>query len=159
KMIHDHVPEIEEIVQETLKTAEASDIFEVEYDSNVSFPTKIYDNFVYPAGEYEAVLISIGEAQGANWWCVLFPPLCFLDFSNGATVEEAQDTETEETDTQDLETEDQGSETEDSEKNSEKTGNNAEEHVEDEEENEEKNNEAKEEDVADKHEEEVEVSF
>src|SRR5699024_8040113 len=49
-------------------------------------PMKIYDNYVYPAGDYEAVLITIGKGEGSNWWCVLFPPLCFLDFSNGSTV-------------------------------------------------------------------------
>ena len=52
----------------------------------VSFPTKLYGNMVYPAGEYEAVLITLGKGEGANCWCVLFPPLCFLDFSNGEAV-------------------------------------------------------------------------
>ncbi|MEH7280107.1 stage II sporulation protein R, partial [Bacillus toyonensis] len=53
---------------------------------NVKFPTKVYGNFIYPAGEYEAVLITIGKGEGANWWCVLFPPMCFLDFSSGTAV-------------------------------------------------------------------------
>lgn len=52
----------------------------------VDFPTKLYGNFLYPAGKYEAVLITLGEGTGANWWCVLFPPLCFLDFSSGTAV-------------------------------------------------------------------------
>jgi stage II sporulation protein R len=52
----------------------------------VDFPTKLYGNFLYPAGKYEAVLITLGEGTGANWWCVLFPPLCFLDFSSGIAV-------------------------------------------------------------------------
>lgn len=43
---------------------------------------------MYPAGEYEAILITLGDGDGANWWCVLFPPLCFLDFSNGVAVSE-----------------------------------------------------------------------
>ncbi|MCL1852915.1 MAG: stage II sporulation protein R [Peptococcaceae bacterium] len=42
------------------------------------FPTRAYGNVTLPAGEYEAVRILIGEAEGANWWCVLFPPLCFV---------------------------------------------------------------------------------
>lgn len=91
ELIADNVPIIKHIVQETLNNLGVSDSFTVEYSSNVTFPMKVYDNFVYPAGEYEAVLISIGEGKGSNWWCVLFPPLCFLDFSNGATV--AQSTE------------------------------------------------------------------
>ena len=63
--------------------------YSVDFD-NVSFPTKLYGNFIYPAGEYEAILISLGEAKGANWWCVLFPPLCFLDFSNSEAVQAAE---------------------------------------------------------------------
>lgn len=43
------------------------------------FPTKYYDGFALPAGEYTAVRISLGNARGENWWCVLFPPLCMVD--------------------------------------------------------------------------------
>ena len=46
---------------------------------------------VYPAGKYEAILITLGNGEGANWWCVLFPPLCFLDFSNGEAVKDQED--------------------------------------------------------------------
>ncbi len=52
------------------------------------FPTKEYDNFSLPAGEYNALKIVLGEGDGQNWWCVAFPPLCL-----GATslaLEEAQ---------------------------------------------------------------------
>lgn len=50
------------------------------------FPTKSYGNIVLPGDEYEAVKIKIGEAQGANWWCVLFPPLCFVDVEESTTL-------------------------------------------------------------------------
>ena len=40
------------------------------------FPTRIYDTFSLPAGEYTSLRVSIGEAGGRNWWCVVFPPLC-----------------------------------------------------------------------------------
>ena len=40
------------------------------------FPTREYDTFTLPAGEYEALRIIIGEGKGRNWWCVMFPPLC-----------------------------------------------------------------------------------
>lgn len=43
------------------------------------FPLREYRNLVLPAGEYQAVRIIIGEGEGRNWWCVLFPPLCFID--------------------------------------------------------------------------------
>ncbi len=52
----------------------------------VPFPTKIYGNMVYPAGTYEALRIVIGNGQGQNWWCVLFPPLCFVDIASGDAV-------------------------------------------------------------------------
>ncbi len=51
---------------------------EVEY-GNFSFPTKEYENIRLPAGNYDAVRVKIGKAEGKNWWCVMFPPLCFVD--------------------------------------------------------------------------------
>lgn len=43
------------------------------------FPTKSYGDITLPAGEYEALRILIGNAEGKNWWCVMYPPLCFVD--------------------------------------------------------------------------------
>jgi len=43
------------------------------------FPIRSYDKLVLPAGEYDALKIVLGEGEGKNWWCVLFPPLCFVD--------------------------------------------------------------------------------
>jgi len=51
------------------------------------FPAKTYGSFALPPGNYEAVRVIIGAGNGANWWCVLFPPLCFVDISNSVTVE------------------------------------------------------------------------
>lgn len=51
------------------------------------FPTKEYDDFALPAGDYEALRVVIGEGEGRNWWCVAFPPLCLGAASE--TVEEA----------------------------------------------------------------------
>ncbi|MDY0404551.1 stage II sporulation protein R [Virgibacillus sp. 179-BFC.A HS] len=89
KLIQHNIPEIESVVEKTLQKANADNRYTVEYGKNVVFPTKMYGSYVYPAGEYEAVLITLGKGKGANWWCVLFPPLCFLDFSNGTSVAEA----------------------------------------------------------------------
>ncbi|MDU5107187.1 stage II sporulation protein R [Clostridium sp.] len=47
--------------------------------SKENFPDKIYGDVVFPQGEYEAYRILIGDAKGQNWWCVMFPPLCFVD--------------------------------------------------------------------------------
>ena len=55
---------------------------------NFYFPTKYYGNISLPAGNYDALKINIGEAKGQNWWCSLFPPLCFIDISSGYVKEE-----------------------------------------------------------------------
>ena len=51
-----------------------------------AFPTKVYGDTALPAGKYEALRISLGVAQGQNWWCVLFPPLCLVDAAGGVTI-------------------------------------------------------------------------
>ena len=43
------------------------------------FPTKEYGELILPKGTYEALKVEIGKAEGQNWWCVLFPPLCFVN--------------------------------------------------------------------------------
>ena len=48
-----------------------------------NFPTKKYGDVVLAAGKYEALRIVIGDGEGQNWWCVMFPPLCFIDIKNG----------------------------------------------------------------------------
>ena len=50
------------------------------------FPDRDYGQLVLPAGDYEALRVVIGRGQGANWWCVLFPPLCFLDLREPAVA-------------------------------------------------------------------------
>ena len=55
---------------------------------NFDFPTKAYGNMVLPAGNYEALRVVIGKGQGANWWCVMFPPLCFVDITHGVAAED-----------------------------------------------------------------------
>lgn len=45
------------------------------------FPAKMYGQLVFPPGQYKALKIIIGKGEGSNWWCVLFPPLCFIDNS------------------------------------------------------------------------------
>ena len=61
----------------------------VEY-GNFSFPTKNYDRFSLPAGNYDAVRVKLGSAQGQNWWCVMFPPLCFVDGTTDAAYAESK---------------------------------------------------------------------
>lgn len=84
-LIKSRLPEIERIAKQELDKRSLDYTAEVDF-GNVQFPTKLYGQYLYPAGTYEAILITLGEGKGANWWCVLFPPLCFLDFSTGAAV-------------------------------------------------------------------------
>ena len=66
------------------------------YDVNINignfeFPTKNYGDISLPAGLYDALRVEIGEAKGQNWWCVMFPPLCFVDISSGVVPEESKE--------------------------------------------------------------------
>ena len=66
-----------------------------DYDVRLSidkfdFPTKVYGDIALPAGLYDALRIEIGEANGHNWWCMMFPTLCFVDVSSGSLDDEAK---------------------------------------------------------------------
>lgn len=66
------------------------------YDININignfeFPTKTYGDISLPAGYYDALRVEIGEAKGKNWWCVMFPPLCFVDISSGVVPDESKE--------------------------------------------------------------------
>ena len=74
-------------------------IIENGYDYDVSieignsyFPTKYYGDISLPAGYYDALKVKIGSASGQNWWCVMFPPLCFVDMSTGIVPNESKET-------------------------------------------------------------------
>jgi stage II sporulation protein R len=79
-----------------LKQIAQNTIYENGYDYDVSieignfyFPTKYYGNISMPAGNYDAIRIKLGKAEGQNWWCSLFPSLCFTDVSTGIIDENA----------------------------------------------------------------------
>lgn len=59
--------------------------------NNFYFPTKNYGDISLPAGMYDALRVEIGEANGQNWWCVMFPSLCFIDISSGIVDDEAKE--------------------------------------------------------------------
>ena len=58
---------------------------------NFSFPTKYYGDISIPAGYYDALRVKIGKASGQNWWCVMFPPLCFVNVSSGIVPAESKE--------------------------------------------------------------------
>ncbi len=74
---------IENTLQNNMdKIKEIIDSYNVSYDINYGlnyFPVKHYKGVLYPAGNYESLVITLGEGLGDNFWCVLFPPLCLLD--------------------------------------------------------------------------------
>lgn len=76
--IQDHLPEMNELVGTMLKDRGFEYPYEIEF-GKVEFPEKMYGAKLYPANSYEALKITLGRGDGKNWWCVLFPPLCFAD--------------------------------------------------------------------------------
>lgn len=61
--------------------------------SNEYFPVKTYGNITLPQGQYEAYRIIIGNGEGQNWWCVMFPPICFVDITRGEIAYEETENE------------------------------------------------------------------
>lgn len=76
--IKESIPKVKTIVNNTLNRLNANNKFFVKYGMNY-FPKKEYQGIVYEAGEYESLVITLGDGKGENFWCVLFPPLCLLD--------------------------------------------------------------------------------
>ena len=83
--IRQHLPELDRIANEVLSSAGSGDRAAVSLTEE-AFPTREYDTFSLPAGIYESLRIVIGEGEGHNWWCVVFPELCLP-----ATVEGFED--------------------------------------------------------------------
>ncbi len=88
-----HIPIIESIAEQTLESLSIEHEV-VAYTTEMYFDTTSYEGFTMPAGNYNAVRIEIGAAEGQNWWCVLFPPLC-LPSVQGETVVESMYSEDE----------------------------------------------------------------
>lgn len=76
-LAQEKLPQIKAIAEKKIRESGYDypvEVFVGEFD----FPTKSYGNLVLPQGRYQAVRVVIGEGQGKNWWCVLFPPLCMV---------------------------------------------------------------------------------
>lgn len=80
---------IKEVAINTLRSEGHSDSVNV-YFENSYFPVKSYGDVTFPAGYYEAFRVDIGAAEGKNWWCVLYPPLCFVDAVYGVVPDESK---------------------------------------------------------------------
>jgi len=90
KIVEQSKDNFKEIALKTIKEQGYS------YDINISignfeFPTKNYGDISLPSGIYDALRVEIGESKGQNWWCVMFPPLCFVDISSGIVPDESKE--------------------------------------------------------------------
>ena len=83
--------EFKQVALETIKNEGYSYDIKIEI-GNFEFPTKQYGDISLPAGFYDALKVEIGKAEGRNWWCVMFPSLCFVDISSGIVPEESKKT-------------------------------------------------------------------
>lgn len=75
QILESHKNEIAEIARKVVLNSGANYDISVQICKEV-YPTRVYSNYTFPAGVYNSFKIKIGKAQGKNWWCVLFPPLC-----------------------------------------------------------------------------------
>lgn len=66
------------LVELTLKENQIDEDYQVNYGMNY-FPKKVYKGVTYEEGNYESLVVTLGNGLGDNWWCVLFPPLCLLE--------------------------------------------------------------------------------
>ncbi len=84
--VGEHIEEIEKVADGVLEKKG------YHYESKVyltqeKFPARSYGEYTLEEGVYDALIVELGEADGDNWWCVLFPPLCFTPKGEGETVE------------------------------------------------------------------------
>lgn len=89
QFIQNHLPEIEAVANQTL-VGQHQSYRATAAIQTIYFPERTYGTCTFPAGWYEALRIRLGEAKGHNWWCVLYPRLCFTDCLHAVVEEEGQ---------------------------------------------------------------------
>ena len=89
-LVSEHQEEFKQVALETIRKEGYSYDVKIEI-GNFEFPTKQYGDISLPAGFYDALKVEIGKAEGRNWWCVMFPSLCFVDISSGIVPEESKE--------------------------------------------------------------------
>lgn len=80
RLIQKKLPQIQEIATATLRDAGCADQVQV-FLGTFAFPARAYGQVTFPAGSYRALRIVLGKGEGKNWWCCLFPPLCYVDLT------------------------------------------------------------------------------
>lgn len=84
--IKESIPKYKTIIQNTLEENNYNKEFKISYGNNY-FPQKEYKGVIYKEGEYESLLITLGEGKGNNWWCVLYPPICTIEVEEQEEIE------------------------------------------------------------------------
>ena len=80
-IINDNIPTIKDNIETIFNDEKYAKTYNLNFGYNY-FPNKVYKGTTYKEGYYESLVISIGEAKGDNWWCVLFPNFCLIDTVN-----------------------------------------------------------------------------
>lgn len=102
QLLHQHSNELLKTANNVLTKENCGYIATAKLGTSI-FPTKTYGDITLPAGKYNAYKIILGEGRGKNWWCVLYPPLCFVDINDDTAVAVTQNTEySENADKQDI---------------------------------------------------------
>lgn len=84
--IKENIPTIETKIKKVFENNNYDKDYKITYGLN-KFPKKEYEGIEFKEGEYESLVIEIGEAKGNNYWCMLYPPLCFVDNSKEDNIE------------------------------------------------------------------------
>lgn len=90
EILSQHIEDIKDTALDTIHKEGFNYNVNVYFEKSY-FPMKTYADVTFPQGEYEAFRIDIGEANGKNWWCVLYPPLCFVDSVYGELPESSKE--------------------------------------------------------------------
>ncbi len=90
KILEDNMDKIKNLALEVIHN-EGFDYQVSVYFEKAYFPMKTYGDITLPPGEYEAFRIDIGKVEGKNWWCVIYPPLCFVDATSGVLPKESKE--------------------------------------------------------------------
>lgn len=90
EILSQHIEDIKDTALDTIHKEGFNYNVNVYFEQSY-FPMKTYADVTFPSGEYEAFRIDIGEANGKNWWCVLYPPLCFVDSVYGELPESSKE--------------------------------------------------------------------
>jgi len=85
-MIKGQTVSLENLANRVLKQKGFDYVSKVKIDSE-KFPTRSYDGYTLESGIYDAVIVELGKAEGNNWWCVIYPPICFVNYNANSSSE------------------------------------------------------------------------